>query len=408
MKITEVRVFVTCPAGEAGQTYVLVKILTDQGVYGVGEGTKNGRELAVASLLENHLAPTLIGKDPGAIEDIWKYLYRGAYWRGGPIQNTALAAIDMALWDIKGKVAGLPVYSLLGGPTRRGLLTYVHAHGRDLDEATDEVLKYKERGYKVIRAQVETPGMPGGYGAEDKNDPAYREAFEKRLPYEGVWEPEPYLQIVPRLFEHLRDKVGWDVELFHDAHGRLSPIQAARLAKSVEPYRLMFLEDPISPENVEGMRIVRQASTTPLGIGEIISSKFQIMPMLLEQTIDYMRCSPMHIGGITEGKKLAAMAEPFDIRTAFHGPGDVGPIGAAASAHVGMAIPNFGIQEWVRHADIVHEVMTGGAWFEDGYLKLPDTPGLGVDINEELVARFAWHRKYLPAIRRADGSMHGY
>ena len=405
MKITEVRVIVTCPVG---QTYTLVKIVTDEGVYGVGEGTKNGRELAVAALLEHHLAPTLIGRDPGAIEDIWKFLYKGAYWRGGPIQNSALAAIDMALWDIKGKVAGLPVYSLLGGPTRRGLLTYVHTHGRDFEEVTDNVLKRKEQGYKVIRAQVQTPGMPGGYGAEDQNDPDYQRSRAERLPYEGVWEPEPYLQIAPRLFDQLRAKVGWDVELFHDAHGRLTPIQAARLAKDLEPYKLMFLEDPIGPEYAPSMKLVRQASTTPLGIGEIISSKYQILPMIVEQTIDYMRCSPMHIGGVTEGKKLAALAEPFDIKTAFHGPGDVGPIGAAASAHVGMAIPNFGIQEWVRHADLTHEVMTGGPWFEDGYLKLPDAPGLGVDINEDLARRYPWERKYLPAIRRADGSMHGY
>ena len=230
----------------------------------------------------------------------------------------------------------------------------------------------------------------------------------QRLPYEGEWEPEPYLQIAPRLFEHLRGRLGPEIQLFHDAHGRLSPIEAARLAKDLEPYRLLFLEDPIGPEHAASMHVVRAASTTPLGIGEIISSKEQILPMIVEQTIDYMRCSPMHIGGITEGKKLAAIAEPFGIRTAFHGPGDVGPIGAAASAHVGMAIPNFGIQEWVRHPDAVHEVISGGPYFEDGYLRLPDTPGLGVDIDEALAARYPYERKYLPATRRADGSMHGY
>ncbi len=405
MKITDARVIVTCPAG---QTYTLVKITTDAGVYGVGEGTKNGRELAVAALLEHHLAPTLIGRDPGAIEDIWKFLYKGAYWRGGPIQNSAIAAIDMALWDIKGKVAGLPVYSLLGGPTRKGLLTYKHANGRDFEEATESVIRAREAGYRVIRAQVAVPGAPGAYGAEDQNDPEFQRARAERLPYEGEWEPEPYLQIAPRLFEHLRGRLGPEIQLFHDAHGRLSPIEAGRLAKDLEPYHLMFLEDPIGPEHAASMRLVRAASTTPLGIGEIISSKEQILPMIVEQTIDYMRCSPMHIGGITEGKKLAAIAEPFGIRTAFHGPGDVGPIGAAASAHVGMAIPNFGIQEWVRHADIVHAVMSGGPYFEDGYLRLPDVPGLGVDIDEALAARYPYERKYLPATRRADGSMHGY
>lgn len=405
MKITDVRVIVTCPAG---QTFTLLKIVTDEGVYGVGEGTKNGRELAVAALLEHHIAPTLIGRDPGAIEDIWQFLYKGAYWRGGPIQMSALAAVDMALWDIKGKVAGLPVYSLLGGPTRRGLLTYRHANGRDFAEVTEAVARAQAAGYRVIRAQVAVPGLPGAYGAEDRDDPAYQRAAAERLPYEGVWEPEPYLQIAPRLFEHLRAALGPAVQLFHDAHGRLTPIQAARLAKDLEPYKLLFLEDPIGPEHAPSMRIVRAASTTPLGIGEIVSSAHEILPMVIEQTIDYMRCSPMHIGGITAGRKLAAIGEPLGVRTAFHGPGDVSPVGAAASAHVGMAISNFGIQEWVRHPDPTHEVITGGPYFEDGYLKLPEAPGLGVDVDEALAARYPYERKYLPAPRRADGSLHGY
>ncbi len=405
MKISEVRVITTCPAG---QTFVVVKVLTDAGVYGVGEGTKNGRELAVAALLEHHIAPTLIGRDPGAIEDIWKFLYRGAYWRGGPIQMAALAAVDMALWDIKGKVAGLPVYSLLGGPTRSKLLTYVHTHGRDLAEAANEVRKAQALGYRVIRTQVQVPGAPGAYGAEDPDDPAYQRAKAARLPYEGTWEPEAYLRTVPKLFDYLRRTVGWDVQLFHDAHGRLTPIEAARLLRELEPYKLLYLEDPIGPEHAPSMRRVREAGTTPIAIGEIVSSRYEILPMIVEQTIDYMRCSPIHVGGITEGKKLAAIGEPYEVRTAYHGPGDVSPIGAAASAHVGMAIPNFGIQEWVRHPDPVHEVLTGGPWFDDGYLRLSDAPGLGVDIDEAHAAKYPHQRKYLPAPRREDGSMHGY
>jgi mannonate dehydratase len=405
MKITEVRVIVTCPAG---QSFVVVKVLTDEGIYGVGEGTKNGRELAVATLLEKHLAPTLIGRDPGAIEDIWKFLYKGAYWRGGPIEMAAIAAIDMALWDIKGKAANMPVYALLGGPTRTKLLTYAHTHGRDFQEAADEVLKAHAAGYKVIRSQVQVPNMPGAYGAEDRNDPAYQRAIDERLPYEGTWEPEPYLRIVPKLFEYLRVHVGWDMNLFHDAHGRLTPSEAARLLRDLEPYKLMYLEDPIGPEHAQSMRRVREGGTTPIAIGEIMSSRYEVLPMIVEQTIDYMRCSPQHVGGITEAKKLAAMGEPYDVRTAYHGPGDVGPIGAAASAHVGMAIPNFGIQEWTVHPERVREVMPPALTFEDGYLQLSNQPGLGVDINEELAAKYPYQRKYLPAPRRADGSMHGY
>jgi mannonate dehydratase len=405
MKITDVRVIVTAPAR---QSFTLVKIITDEGIYGVGDGTKNGREVAVASLLETHLAPMLIGRDPGAIEDIWKSIYRGAYWRGGPIQMSALAAIDMALWDIKGKVAGMPVYSLLGGPTRKGALTYYHASGDDFVEVADDVIKHMEAGYKVIRAQVAVPGATGGYGAGRNEDPRLQEANEARLPYEGVWEPEPYLQITPKLFAYLREKVGWNIQLTHDAHGRLTPIEAARLAKDLEPYKLMFLEDPIGPENSRSMRIVREASTTPIAIGEVISSKYEILPMVIEQTIDYMRCSPIHIGGITEAKKLAALAEPFEVKTAFHGPGDVSPIGTAAAVHVDLAIHNFGLQESIRHPEMVREVITGGPYFEDGYLKVPDAPGLGVDINEELAAKYPYQRNYLPIPRREDGSVSGY
>lgn len=405
MKIKEVRVIVTCPIR---QPFVLVKIVTDTGVYGVGEGTKNGRELAVASLLENHIAPMLIGRDPGAIEDIWKLLYKGAYWRGGPIQMSAIAAIDMALWDIKGKVAGLPVYSLLGGPTRQAVLTYYHAHGNTFEEVAEDVRKHQAKGFKVIRAQVALEGQTGGYGAGNAVDPAHDKAHEERLPYEGEWEPEPYLQSVPRLFAYLREHVGWDVQLLHDSHGRLTPNQAARLAKDLEPYKLMFLEDPIGPEHSDSMKLVRQASTTPIAIGEVISSIHQILPMITAQTIDYMRCSPIHIGGITAARKLAALAEPFDIKTAFHGPGDVSPIGDAAAVHVDMAIQNFGIQEWTRQPDEVKAVITGGPYLDAGYLKIADAPGLGVDIDEEAALEHSYQRHYLPIPRRADGSVQGY
>jgi mannonate dehydratase len=332
----------------------------------------------------------------------------GAYWRGGPIQMSALAAVDMALWDIKGKAAGMPVYALLGGPTRTSVLTYYHAHGNTYEEVADDIIQHKTIGFKVIRAQVAVEGQTGGYGAESAPDPAQQIAHEQRLPYEGIWEPEPYLQSTPRLFSYLRETVGWDIQLLHDVHGRLTPIEAARLAKDLEPFKLMFLEDPIGPEHFESLHLIRQASTTPIAIGEVISSKHQILPMITAQTIDYMRCSPIHIGGITEAKKLAAIAEPFEIKTAFHGPGDVSPIGDAAAVHVDMAIQNFGIQEWIQHPERVREVIPGGPYLDHGYLKIDSSPGLGVDINEELAARYPYQRHYLPIPRREDGSVQGY
>ncbi len=404
MKIIDARVIVTCPVK---QPFVFLKLVTDKGVYGIGEGTKNGRELAVATLLEKHIAPMLIGRDPGAIEDIWKLLYRGAYWRGGPIQMAAISAVDMALWDIKGKVANLPVYSLLGGPTRQGALTYYHASGSTPEETAEKVMAAVENGYRVVRCQAAVKGQTGGYGVSVE-DSKREEAYKNQLPYEGMWEPYPYLCSVANLFDVVRQQAGWDVQLLHDAHGRLTPTEAAQLAKELEPFKLMFLEDPIGPEHASAMAQVRAASTTPLAIGEIISSADQILPMVINRTIDYMRCSPIHIGGITPAKKLAALAEPFEVKTAFHGPGDVGPVGDAAAVHVDLAIQNFGIQEWVDHPAATREVISGGPYFEDGYLKLNDAPGLGVDIDEALAAKYPYQRHYLPIPRREDGSVSGY
>jgi mannonate dehydratase len=404
MKIIDVRVIVTCPVQ---QSFVFLKILTDEGVYGIGEGTKNGRELAVATLLKEHIAPMLIGRDPGAIEDIWKLLYKGAYWRGGPIEMAAISAVDMALWDIKGKIAGLPVYSLLGGPTRNGALTYYHASGNSPEDTAEKVIAAVEKGYRVVRCQATVEGQTGGYGVA-VDDPKQEEAQQNRLPYEGIWEPYPYLRSVANIFKVVRQRAGWNVQLLHDAHGRLTPIEAAQLAKELEPFKLMFLEDPIGPEHASAMELVRAASTTPLAIGETISSADQILPMVINRLIDYMRCSPIHIGGITPAKKLAAIAEPFEVLTAFHGPGDIGPVGDAASVHIDLAIQNFGIQEWVDHPDEVKDIISGGPYFENGYLKLNDVPGLGVDIDEDLAAKYPYQRHYLPIPRREDGSVHGY
>ena len=405
MRIREIRVIVAAP----GRNLTTVKILTDEPeLYGVGDATLNGRELAVVTLIEQHIAPMLIGRDPGAIEDLWQVMYKGAYWRGGPIQTKAISAIDMALWDIKGKLCGQPVYSLLGGKARRGCTCYTHAHGRDFQETEESVRRFVERGYKVVRAQVSVPGLTGTYGAENTADETYRRAREAQLPFEGTFDVEPYLQIVPRLFEHLRSTIGWGTALFHDAHGRLTPNEAARLAQELEPYRLLFLEDPIGPEHTPSMRLVRQASTTPLGIGEIINSVYNVLPLVTEQLIDYMRCGPPHIGGITAAKKTAALAEPFQVKTAYHGPGDISPVGNAASVHVGLSIPNFGVQEWTGYNEQVYEVFQGGPRFEDGLLVVDDTPGLGVDIDEEAAKKYPYRRSYLPIPRRSDGSVIGY
>jgi mannonate dehydratase len=399
VKITNVKVIVTCP----GRNYVLVKIETDEGLYGWGDATLNGRELAVATLLTEHIVPLLIGMDPDRIEDVYQYLSRGSYWRGGPIQMTAIAGIDLALWDIKGKRANLPVYSLLGGKSREGALAYAHASGSDFRAVEERVRALMAKGFKVIRAQVAITGtgLKGTYGVENA-------AVEPGLPEVETWEPAPYLRSVPRLFDHLRSNLPEELELFHDVHERLTPIEAARLAKELEPYHLFFLEDALRPEHKESFRLIRQHTTTPLAMGELFFNKWDCLPVITEQLIDFIRCDLGHSGGITEGRKIAAIAEPYAVKTAWHGPGDIGPIVHAGNVHLDLVVPNFGVQEMVFFSEQVQEVISGGPTFADGYLYVSDTPGLGTDVNEALAAKYPYQRAYLPTTRRLDGSVHDW
>ena len=392
-----------------GRNYVLVKILTSEpGLYGVGDATLNGRELAVASDLENHIAPLLIGRDPEAVEDIYQFLYRGSYWRGGPIQMTALAGVDLALWDIKGKRAGMPVYQLLGGRTRIGALAYDHASGNDFTEVEDGVRKAMEHGFKVVRAQVAIAGLQGTYGTS-KQSPS-----PVKLP---APRPSP---ICPRPNSSSRSLIcvrfhaclpicatssAKRSAFLHDSHERLNPVQAARLAKDLEPYHLFYLEDVLRPEYKESFRLVREHSTTPLAMGELFNTLWDCVPLIKEQLIDYIRCDLGHIGGITNARKVAALAEAFQVQTAWHGPADIGPPTHAANVHVDISIPNFGVQEMVFFPDATNEVIPGAPEFKDGYMMVREVPGLGTDVNEELAKKYPYDRAYLPTARRKDGSV---
>ncbi|HZR31442.1 MAG TPA: D-mannonate dehydratase ManD [Terriglobales bacterium] len=399
MKITEAKVLITSP----GRNFVTLKISTDEGIYGLGDATLNGRELSVASYLSDHLAPTLIGRDPFQTEDIWQYLYRGAYWRGGPVTMGAIGAVDMALWDIKGKALNTPVYNLLGGKSRTGVLVYGHANGRDINETVDEVGKYIAMGYKAVRAQTGIPGLPSTYGvAKDK---LFYEPAEKGLPPENAWSTEKYLVHVPKLFESLRMKYGDDIHLLHDAHHRLTPIEAARLGKSLEPYHLFWLEDAVTAELQEGFRIVRQHTTTPLALGEVFTSIWDARIVISEQLIDYIRMTVAHSGGLTHLKKVAAFAELYHVQTGCHGATDLSPVSMAAALHFDIAVNNFGIQEYMRHTKETDEVFPHHYSFKDGYLHPGDAPGLGVDYNEKLAAKFPYDRAYLPVNRKLDGTM---
>jgi mannonate dehydratase len=399
LKITDAKVLICSP----GRNFVTLKIYTDQGFYGLGDATLNGRELAVASYLQDHLVPCLVGRDPFQTEDIWQYLYRGAYWRRGPITMTAIAAVDTALWDIKGKALNTPVYNLLGGKSRNAVMVYGHANGRDIAETTDEVGKYIAMGYRAVRAQSGIPGLPSTYGVAKEK--MFYEPAEKGLPPENVWSTEKYLLHVPRLFEQLRKVHGDDIHLLHDVHHRLTPIEAARLGKSLEPYHLFWLEDAVTAELQEGFRIVRKHTTTPLAVGEVFNSIWDAHLLITEQLIDYLRMTVVHSGGITHLKKIAALAELYHVRTGSHGATDLSPVAMAAALHFDISINNFGIQEYMLHTKETDEVFPHDYSFKDGSMAPGDAPGLGVDYDEALAAKFPYERAYLPVNRKEDGTM---
>ncbi len=399
MKITAARVIVTCP----GRNFVTLKIETDQGLHGIGDATLNGREKAVVAYLEEHVIPCLIGRDAHQIEDIWQYLYRGAYWRRGPVTMSAIGAVDTALWDIKAKAANMPLYQLLGGASRAGVMVYGHANGADIDETADAVGRYIDLGYKAVRAQSGIPGVRGAYGV-GRGD-LYYEPADAALPSETLWSTPDYLEFAPKLFERLRQEHGQGVELLHDVHHRLTPIEAARLGKSLEPYRLFWMEDATPAENQQAFRLIRQHTVTPLAVGEIFNSIHDCRELIENQLIDYIRATVVHAGGITQLRQIASLAALYQVRTGCHGATDLSPACLGAALHFDLWVPNFGIQEYMRHSEQTDEVFPHAYTFDDGYLHPGDEPGIGVDIDEALAARFPYDPKQLPVARLRDGTM---
>jgi mannonate dehydratase len=399
VRISEARVIVTCP----GRNFVTLKIVTDDGLDGIGDATLNGRELAVVSYLNDHVIPCLIGRDASQIEDIWQYLYRGAYWRRGPVTMSAISAVDTALWDIKAKAAGMPLYQLLGGRSRDGVMVYGHANGRDLNETVDAVAHYIDLGYKAIRAQSGVPGLTSTYGVS--GDKMFYEPADADIPADNVWSTEKYLIHAPQLFQALRDKFGFEHHLLHDVHHRLTPIEAARLSRDLEPYRLFWLEDAVPAENQEGFRLIREHTTTPLAVGEIFNSIWDCKNLIEEQLIDYIRTAVVHAGGITHLRRIADFASLYHVRTGCHGATDLSPVCMGAALHFDTWVPNFGVQEYMRHSEETDEVFPHDYHFTDGYLHAGETPGHGVTMNEELAAKFPYRRAYLPVNRLQDGTM---
>ncbi|CAN7393963.1 D-galactonate dehydratase family protein [Trinickia sp. LjRoot230] len=399
MKIVRADVIVTCP----GRNFVTLKIVTDEGVYGIGDATLNGRELAVASYLRDHVCPMLIGRDPGRIEDTWQLLYRGAYWRRGPVTMTAIAAVDMALWDILGKVAGLPLYRLLGGASRDAVMVYGHATGRDLGEALERYAEHIEAGYQAIRVQCGIPNMRSVYGVAKSGgsyEPATKGAVEEQR-----WSTEKYLDFVPTLFAAVREKFGFDTHLLHDVHHRLTPIEAARLGKAVEPYRLFWLEDPTPAENQAGFRLIREHTVTPIAVGEVFNSIWDCKQLIEEQLIDYIRATLTHAGGITHLKRVAEFASLYQVRTGCHGASDLSPVCMGAALHFDLWAPNFGVQEYMGFPEPALEVFPHAWRFERGTMHPGEAPGHGVDIDEALAACYPYESAYLPVARLEDGTL---
>jgi mannonate dehydratase len=407
MRIASAETIITSP----GRNFVTLRITTDEGLTGLGDATLNGRELAVASYLSDHVVPLLIGRDASRIEDTWQYLYRGAYWRRGPVTMAAIAAVDTALWDIKAKAAGMPLYQLLGGASRTGALAYGHASGRDVPELLDSIREHLAAGYRAIRVQTGIPGLGPVYGVASSSEGErydYEPARRAALPVEETWDTRAYLRHLPGVFEAVRAEFGPELPLLHDGHHRMTPIQAAKLGKSLEPYDLFWLEDATPGEDQAALRLIRQHTTTPLAIGEVFNSVHDYTTLLSERLIDYVRSAVTHTGGVTAMRKLLDLAAVYGVRSGMHGPTDISPVGMAAALHLDLAIHNFGIQEYMRHSAHTLEVFRTSYAFTDGLLHPSDTPGLGVELDDAAAARFPYAPAYLPVNRLTDGTVHDW
>ena len=420
-RIKDVRVILTEPDNIR---LVIVKVETDEpGLYGIGCATFTQRPSAVVSAINDYLKPFLIGKDTADIEDIWQASYVSSYWRNGPVLNNALSGIDQALWDIKGKQAGMPVYDLFGGKARSSAAVYVHANGTDEKEVEENVLRFIDEGYHHVRVQVATPGYAtySNKGSESlvcDGQSGPRLGTDRLFEYlpetlhahpGGIFEPGPYMKSAIGLFEHIRSSVGWDVEILHDVHERIPPIQGVGFAKEVEQFKLFFLEDLFSPEDNDYFRMVRNQTSTPIAMGELYNNPHEVIPMIKDRLIDFLRIHISQIGGLTPARKLAALCEAFNVRTAWHGPGDTSPVGHAANLMLDLNTINFGIQEYAIFGENTKEVFPGCPEVRDGYMWSNGLPGLGIDIDESNAARFPFKdRAYGGAwdtVRRADGSV---
>jgi mannonate dehydratase len=393
IKITDIKTILTAPDRIR---LVIVKVETSEpGLYGLGCATFTQRAYVVQTAVEKYLKPFLIGRDADEIEDIWQSSYVSSYWRNGPVLFNAMSGVDIALWDIKGKRAGMPLYQLLGGKVRHGADLYYHASGRDFQEVEANARKGMDLGYRHIRVQVATPGY-ATYGARGQTGQTGQTASPSNQPADvigptnpkAIWEPKPYVRMLPKLFEHLRAKLGDEVELLHDVHERVTLSQGIQLCKALEPYHLFFLEDPFPPEENEHFKLLRQQTTTPLAMGELFNTQHEYVPLIKDRLIDFILIHISQIGGLSPARKVQAFSEFFGVKTAWHGPGDASPVAHAAQLALELASYNFGIHEGHIFRENTKEVFPGCPEVKNGYMYAREAPGLGIDIDEKLAAKF--------------------
>lgn len=375
VRITDVKPILTQPGRSR---LVIVKVMTSEdGLYGLGCATFTQRVFAVQAAIERHLKPLLIGRDVDRIEELWQLSMVNGYWRNGPVLNNAVSGVDQALWDIKGKRAGMSVSSLLGGKTREAARVYVHADGRDRREVAERAEQLIEQGYRCIRVQLDGYGGPASelHKPDGAADGAY-------------FDPRAYSRATLDMIEFVRAELGDGIELLHDIHERLHPIDAVQFAKDVEPCRLFFLEDALAPEDIEWFTTIRQQTSTPLAMGELFNNPHEWRRLISDRLIDFVRMHVSQIGGITPARHVTSLADTFGVRTAWHGPGDTSPVGHAANLHLDLWAPNFGIQEWYQPTELEYEMFPGLPKVKGGYLYPNDKPGLGIDIDETLAAKY--------------------
>ena len=406
VRIRDVEVILTAPDNIR---LVIVKLhTTEPGLTGVGCATFTQRPLAVVTAIEEYLKPFVIGRSVHDIEDIWQTAFVSSYWRSGPVLHNAMSGIDMALWDIKGKLAGMPVYQLLGGKVREAAWVYVHASGNDFAEVEEDVQKYLDQGFRYIRCQVAVPNS-STYGVGHKDGGLGTHRTPHLNPRQDPWDPAAYVRIVPRLFDHIRTRFGDEIELLHDIHERVSPMQAIQLARDLDQYKLFFLEDPFAPEDNGWFKLLRQHSTTPIAMGELYVNVHEYAPLMAERLFDYLRVHISDIGGLSPAIKAARMGEFFGVKTAWHGPGDASPVAHAANLQMDLAFYNFGIQESYLFPPNTREVFPGCPEIRDGKMWSNDQPGLGIDIDVAAAKKFPFPPAELngawPPVRNPDGTV---